>query len=321
MTNDLRLASLNALSSPATAELVTAAVAGDLTAVARLRQLALTAPPTLAVSPQAVATPLTARQSATARTFTAPGQTAPSVMLNRAHTLAAPSVGIAETYGGARISPGRPGSGLQLRAPARPSSPRSTDVTMPSEIGHMDYFPHATAVSAQRAPRWIDRAPVYVDSKGTATLTVASGDIVAALLVGSGGLALPLTLFSGSGPLKAAIRGKRLTSLKARSTVLFQNNAVSDAGDPPDLYVAEQLETILSRLVVTIYADASNAYAMRPLPMRSLRDGFIFPDGTEPFCDDDDFRVEVAAPTGLPSFDAASATLVSAEVYVEAVFE
>jgi len=61
---------------------------------------------------------------------------------------------------------------------------------------------------------------------------------------------------------------------------------------------------------------------MRPIPLRSLYDGVIFPDGTEPFCDSDDFRLEVTAPAaGLPTVLVGNATLVSAELYFEAVFE
>jgi len=216
------------------------------------------------------------------------------------------------------------GGGASSPNTAQPP-PRSTEHIMSTEVGHMAYFPRAAAVTGERTARWIDRAPVYVDGQATPKIAVAGSTNIIATLTGAGsGLNLPATLFSGSGVLKSSIRGKRLTSLKARVNALYQDDyyGAGTSGNPPDLYASEHIAAILTRLVATIYADATDAYAMRPIPLRSLLDGVIFPDGTEPFCDSDDFRMEVSEPTsGLSSFTMYNATLVSAELYFEAVFE
>lgn len=315
MPQNLRFVAHSPVTVADATALWSAAAAGDLVAVEQLRQLDTRQ--LAAVAGLSLAAPQTSTSNS-ARTVSALSRPTPAITLQSGLAQPLPTTQRAFPDGGLRSSPERPGSGVQPLGPAR-AAPRSTDTTMPSEIGHMAFFPRAPAVTAQRSPRWVDRAPVYVDGVATATQTVSSSaDVIGALTTALG---LPLTLFSGSGDLKAQLRGKRMTSLKARVYCVFQANESAGAGDPPDVYAAEQLESVLSRLVVTLYADATNTYALRPVPMRSLAEGFIFPDGTEPFCDDDDFRMEVTAPSDLPTFTLATSSRASAELYVEAVFE
>jgi len=162
-----------------------------------------------------------------------------------------------------------------------------------------------------------DRTPVYVDSKGTATLAVPSGDIVLALRGGSGGLALPTSLFHGNGALRFGIRQKYMTALRVRVHCTFQLSA-----GVLDSRVARQLEQVLERLEVRITEDMSEELAMPALPIRVFSQGVMFAEGHQPFCDTDEFKVTLAEPTsGLPVIKCLTACAVSAELYLEAVFQ
>ena len=202
----------------------------------------------------------------------------------------------------------------------------------------MDYFPTTNVAQSRDETVSIlaERTPVYAESLLTTPviLNVASGDDVVDSIVNGGpgetGLSLPVDLFKGvaeSGDddnkkrIAAGIQNKRMTALKASVHAVVQANGASGRGDAPDEYAAEQLERIFERLIVTIYATGADSWAMRPMPLRSLVNGVIFPEGTEPVVNDEGFRLEVSDPGDLRVFIAQTATVVNFELYLEAVFQ
>jgi len=164
-----------------------------------------------------------------------------------------------------------------------------------------------------------DRTPVYVDTVSTLSLPVAAptDDPIVVLLGDTGGLDITnAAVFVGNGSLRYGIRQKAMTSLRARVHCTYQAS-----GGLADSRIASQLARVLERLELRISEDASGELVMPALPIRAFAQGVTFLGRHQPFCDSDDFRLEVTAPAaGLPTVLVGNATLVSAELYFEAVF-
>jgi len=163
-----------------------------------------------------------------------------------------------------------------------------------------------------------DRTPVYVDTVSTLSLTLDPDDDPIAVLLDTGGLDITnAAVFVGNGALRYGIRQKAMTSLRARVHCIYQAS-----GGLADSRIASQLARVLERLELRISEDASGELVMPALPIRAFAQGVTFLGRHQPFCDSDDFRLEVTAPAaGLPTVLVGNATLVSAELYFEAVFE
>jgi len=166
-----------------------------------------------------------------------------------------------------------------------------------------------------------DRTPVYVDTVSAIDVAVdviPTNEDAIANLVAVGALDIAnAEVFVGNGELRFGIRQKALTGLRARVHCAFQ-----PVGAAADSRVASLLASVLERIEVRISEDTSGDLVMPALPIRAFTQGVMFLDGHQPFCGSDDFKITFAIPAGgLPEVRLFAAALVSAEIYLEAVFQ